>query len=76
MKMTNEQYGKYVKSRSPRSPFGRDLFRAFLSGGLICSFGQFLSNMYGWFGLEKPDAALATSITLVFLGALLTGFGV
>ena len=75
MKMTNEQYGKYVKSRVPRSPLGRDMFRAFISGGLICGFGQFLINFYSWYLPEKTDASLAASITLVFLGAMLTGFG-
>jgi len=75
MKMTNEQYGQYVKRVSPRSPFARDVFRAYLCGGLICCFGQFLCNMYGWFGLEKTDASLATSVTLIFIGAALTGFG-
>ena len=52
------------------------MLRAFVSGGLICCVGQLLGDIYGWFGLAKDDAALATSISLVFLGALLTGFGV
>lgn len=75
MKMTNKEYQEYVKKRSPPSPMGRDVFRAFLVGGLICCLGQGLTALYICLGLEKPDAATATSITLVFLGALSTGLG-
>lgn len=45
---------------------------AFLIGGLICAAGQGILN--GWLaaGLREEDAAAATSISLVFLSALLT----
>ena len=46
---------------------------AFLVGGLICTLGQALLALYGALGLEKTDAATATSMTLVFLSALFTG---
>lgn len=75
MKMTNEDYGKYVKKKSPNSPMGKNLFFAFLIGGLICCLGQAITNGYSAAGLSKEDAALATSISLVFLGAFFTGLG-
>ena len=73
--MTNEEYAKYVKKISPKSKLGRNMLRAFLIGGLICCVGQGLSQLYTWAGLEKADAATAVSMTLIFLGALLTGLG-
>ena len=45
MKMSNEQYGEYVKKKSPRSKLGPDLLRAFLVGGAICTLGQLLTEL-------------------------------
>ena len=76
MKMTNDEYKKYSERHAPRSPVGPHMLWAFVVGGLICCFGQFLLNLYGAAGLDKEAAATATSVSLVFLGALLTGLGV
>ena len=73
MKMTNRQYGEYVKKMSPNSPLIMDLVRAFLVGGLICCIGQALSNGYIQIGLNEDNASTLTSVTLIFIGALLTG---
>ena len=74
--MTNQEYRKYVAGRCPPSPLGKDLFRAFVSGGLICALGQCVLALWSLAGLEEESAAGATSVTLIFLGALLTGLGV
>ena len=60
----------------PRSHVGRNCLWAFVVGGLICCLGEMLLNLYGGLGLEQQDAATAESITLVFLGAALTGLGI
>ena len=73
--MTNEEYKKYTERHAPRSPVGKNLLWAFLIGGLICCLGQFLMNLYTSLGLDEEIAATAESISLVFLGALLTGLG-
>ena len=75
MKMSNEEYKEYSESHAPRSPLGADMLRAFLVGGLICCAGQLLTGLYTSAGLGSDDAAAVTSITLIFLGALLTGLG-
>lgn len=76
MKMTNEQYEQYVKQKMPKSPFWKDLALAFLIGGLICCVGQVLMDVYTGMGASKEDAGSWTSVTMVFLGALLTGLGI
>jgi stage V sporulation protein AC len=76
MKMTNEEYGEYVKIKSPNSKLWPNMFHAFIVGGLICCIGQLINNAYASWGLITEDAGAATSITMVFLGALLTGLGI
>ena len=75
-KMTNEQYAEYVKRKSPPSPLWGDLLKAFLIGGAICVIGELVTQLWLYAGLERVDASTACSMTLVFLGALLTGLGV
>lgn len=73
MNMTPQEYRDYIKQRSPRSPIVKDTALAFLTGGAICVLGQLLLNGFRSLGLDKTDAGTATSITLVFLAALVTG---
>ena len=58
---------------SPKSPILKNCLKAFLVGGLICTLGQALINLYSSFGLEKEEASAAASMTLVALSALFTG---
>ncbi len=73
--MSKKEYSDYVNQKSPNSPIAINLVRAFLIGGLICCAGQAVINLFSSYGLSEEDAATATSITLVFIGALLTGLG-
>lgn len=75
MKMSQQEYQEYVKQMSPNSPIWKDIFNAFWTGGLICVVGQLLQNGYIALGLEETDAGAVTSISLIFLGILLTGLG-
>ena len=72
--MTEKEYAKLVKDMSPKSPLVKDCLNAFWIGGLICAIGQMILNGYTALGLSKEDAGMATSMTLVALSALLTGF--
>lgn len=74
--MNDKQYAKLVKEKSPKSPIAKDCLLAFVSGGIICTLGQFLLNWYTGLGLPQQDAAAWVSITLVGLSALLTGLSV
>lgn len=70
------QYRQMVSKTKPKQPVVRNVFGAFIIGGAICTFGQALLNFYKSFGLVKADAGAATSATLVFIAAILTGLGV
>ena len=59
-----------------KSPLGKDLLNSFLIGGLICVVGQLILNGYTALGLSEQDAAAATSVSLVFLSAVLTALSV
>lgn len=73
MKMTPEEYQQYVKKTQPKSPVLKDTAFAFLVGGAICVLGQLIQEFWQRQGLDQETAGTATSITLVFLSALLTG---
>jgi len=74
--ITNEQYSQYIESICPKSPKLRNLTAAFLVGGTICTIGQGISNIAVTWVSDKQYAATITCITLIFIGALLTGLGV
>ena len=76
MKITSIQYGELVKEYSPNSHTLIDMLNAFWTGGLICVLGQLILNGWSLTGLDQTQAGTATSMTLVFLGALLTGIGI
>ncbi len=71
------EYRQMVERRTPRSHFVRDTWRAFWVGGLICALseGCTLWLMRG-FNFAQQDAATLTSVTLVFITAVLTAIGV
>ena len=73
MDMSPENYQDYVQGRMKKSPLVKDVALAFLIGGVICVIGQLIQNGWSAAGLNKEDAGTATSCTLVFLSALLTG---
>ena len=75
MDMTNKEYGQYVNSKSKPSPVWKNCLWAFCVGGLICTGGQALGNLYEFLGMQPQAASGAVSVTLIFLAALFTGLG-
>ena len=71
--MTQRQYQKMAEQMAPKSPIWKNCLKAFLIGGIICTLGQALLNLYGYWGLDEETGATAASVTLVALSALLTG---
>ncbi len=73
MNISNKEYDELSKKRSPNSKMYKTLPKAFLIGGTICTLGEGLLNLYTSLGLDETQAGAITSMTLIFLSALLTG---
>ena len=73
MKMTNQEYDKMVGKASPASPKLKDFIWAFVVGGLICTLGQLLHDLFGLAGMNETQVKAAVPVTLIFLAALATG---
>ena len=76
MKISSLQYDRLVKEYSPNSHIWVDTLNAFWTGGLICVLGQLVLSGWGALGLSDDLSPTATAVTMVFLGALLTGLGI
>lgn len=74
--MNKEEYKKYAESKAPPSPILKNCLFAFFIGGFICMVGQGFNDFYNYLGLDKDLAGTATSITLIFISALLTGLNI
>lgn len=77
LKVTPKEYQNMYKSASEKSPIFKDCFFAFLFGGIICTIGQFLFDLYNEV-LKIPikEAQLWVSVTLVVIGSFLTAINV
>lgn len=78
MNEPNEQYLKKVKETMPKSKHLSTVIRAFLVGGIICCIGQGINDLYTAVIKDAPteDIKVYTTITLIFITAVLTGFGI
>ncbi len=70
------EYGAMVQQVSPRSPVLKNCLFAFLFGGAICALGQGIANLFMLLGFTLRDARTFVSVSLIFLSATLTAFGV
>lgn len=73
-KIDKQAYQEKVKEKE-KSPFFKNVLWAFVIGGLICTFGQGLTDLYLSLGIDKEISGSLTSITLIFLSGLFTGLG-
>ena len=76
MFLNKKEYANLVKEKSPGSPYFTNCLKAFLIGGTICAIGQGFINLYLYLGNAEKDAKTLASVSLIFLGVLLTVFGV
>lgn len=74
--MKKEEYKEFVEKRAKKSPLMKDIFFAFIIGGLICVLGQIFMDIYLSLEIEKQTASTLASISIIFIAILLTGLGV
>lgn len=76
--LTKREYQELDKKIAPKSKEGQTLFLAFVVGGIICTIGQGISDLFKLLLTETDEKTIGalTSTAMIFLGALLTGFGI
>lgn len=72
----NQSYANLVDRKAPKSKCFTNCIKAFFIGGAICLVGQCFLSFYKTFNLSEEMTSAATSISMVFLGVLLTGLDV
>lgn len=74
----NKKYNEYVLAKIPKTKSWPTLFYSFLVGGMICMLGQGITDllMVIFKTMSVEIASGWTSIILIFLTSLLTGFGI
>lgn len=73
-KEKQEQYKAYVEEKTPKNNVYLNMAKAFVTGGLICVVGQAILNFCKNQGLADDIAGSWTSLILVLLSVILTGF--
>lgn len=74
--LRNDAYNAYVKKVTPKHSWSRNLWRAFFTGGIVCTIGQAFTSWYMSMGNDEKTAGMYTTLSLVLLSVILTGFGV
>ncbi|ADD02381.1 stage V sporulation protein AC [Thermoanaerobacter mathranii subsp. mathranii str. A3] len=71
-----QEYKDIAQKYEPQPTLLKNLVMAFIVGGLISDIGQLFLNFYLSRGYSMQDANTLVAITMVFIGAFLTGIGV
>lgn len=74
MNKSNEEYKRYAEKHARPSPILSNCVKAFFVGGIICSIGQLLFSLYNEaFKMQEINARALVSVSLIFVGTVLTG---
>lgn len=76
MSISKDEYSKMADKASPNSPILLNCVKAFLIGGLICTFGQLLNMIFQKAGLGENEIKIATPCIIIIITAILTGIGI
>ena len=75
-KERNEAYNEYVKQVTPTHNLWANMGKAFVTGGIICTIGQFILNTCANYGLDKTTSGSWCSLILILCSVILTGFNI
>lgn len=75
-KQIEQEYDEKVKAYTPTHCLPKEMAKAFLTGGIICTLGQLIVNTAAGYGMSKDDAGTVCTIILVLLSVVLTGFNI
>ena len=74
--MKKSEYAKLVKKHDSPTPIIKNCIFAFLVGGGICTFGQFILSMLQRVGVNEDTSKKIVPIVLILIACLLTGIGI
>lgn len=74
MEMNQEAYQAYVKEVTPANPVWKNMIRAFITGGIICTVGQLIVNWLSSYGMDEQSAGVWNLLALILVSIVLTGF--
>lgn len=69
-----QKYQQYVEQLTPKHNLPKNMAKAFLTGGIICTIGQVILYFGNRLDLSKDIAASWCSLILVLISIILTGF--
>lgn len=70
-------YQNLLDQYTPKKKIGRNCFFAFIGGGALCALAQAgLFCLTNFLAMAEEDAAPIVTVSVIFLTALITGFGV
>jgi stage V sporulation protein AC len=72
----DKKYNDYVKTVTPTHNLTKNCLHAFITGGIICTIGQFLINLFQNMGMDADTAGLYNTLLLILASILLTGFNI
>ncbi len=76
MEMNKDAYNAYVKEVTPVNPVWKNIVRAFVTGGIICTVGQVMMNWLMAYGMDEKTAGAWNLLVLILGSIVLTGVNV
>lgn len=71
-----DAYNSYVDNITPKHSVVKNVIRAFVVGGIICTYGQAVTAVaQNLCGLNKEESGTVCSIVLILTSVILTGLG-
>lgn len=76
MEIDKKEYQEYIKTITPVFPLWKNMLRAFVTGGVICTLGQGIRSGLQALGAGEEQTAVFQILALILLSVVLTGLGV
>lgn len=72
----DKKYNDYVKEVTPTHSCLLNCIKAFVVGGIICTLGQILVEIFKNNGMNVEDSASWTTLSLILISVVLTGLNI
>ena len=73
---SKKYYKELLKDHELKKNYLKNMGQAFLFGGLLCLFGQFILQIFTWMDISKDDRYLYLSLVVITIAIILSAFGI